>query len=127
MAYKIPYVLIAMVITFSSPAFINEAVAGDDVEAAAVHNLDEFFNNDTLIVEDTDLGEMRGTALDPEVLGVALFDAISVNNSANGTVSGGNVINDGAFSGSSGLSTIIQNSGNNVLIQSATILNLNIE
>ena len=70
---------------------------------------------------------MRGTALDLEVLGVAFFDAVSLNNSASGTVSGGNIIDEGAFSGSSGLSTIIQNSGNNVLIQSATILSVNID
>ena len=127
MLNKILYLLILAVIAFSSPVLINDAIAEDDFDAlAADDDLDLVFN-DTLIVDETDLDEMRGTALDPEVLGVALFDAISLNNSANGTVSGGNIINEGAFSGSSGLSTVIQNSGNNVLIQSATILNLDID
>jgi hypothetical protein len=36
------------------------------------------------------------------------------------TVSGGNVISENALSGASGLPTVIQNSGNNVLIQNAT-------
>ena len=78
-------------------------------------------------VGDESLGDMRGAALAPELLGIAVFDAMSTNNTSIGTVSGGNVIDAGAFSQSSGLSTIIQNSGNNVLIQSATILNVSID
>ncbi|MET0937215.1 MAG: hypothetical protein ABWX83_14565 [Luteibacter sp.] len=35
-------------------------------------------------------------------------------------VSGGNLISDNALTGASGLPTVIQNSGNNVLIQNAT-------
>ncbi len=57
---------------------------------------------------------------------------INQNNST-GTVSGNvasqlttgsNNISDGAFSNSAGIPMVIQNSGNNVLIQSSTILNL---
>ncbi len=88
---------------------------------------EEFLFEESLAVDNENLDQIRGTALSPEVLGIAAFDAISANNTSNGTISGGNVIDAGAFSNSSGLSTIIQNSGNNVLIQSATILNLNIE
>ncbi len=88
---------------------------------------DGLFFDEALAVGNENLEEMRGTALSPEILGIAVFDAISTNNSSNGTISGGNIIDAGAFSYSSGLSTIIQNSGNNVLIQSATILNLNIK
>ena len=40
---------------------------------------------------------------------------------------GSNVIADGAFSGASGLPMVIQNSGNNVLIQSATIVNVQLQ
>lgn len=128
MFYKRFYILMVMIIALSSPVLMNKAMAADDVDTVvvAVDDLDIVFNSE-LIVEDIDLDEMRGTALDLEVLGVAFFDAVSLNNSTSGTFSGGNVIDEGAFSDSSGLSTIIQNSGNNVLIQSATILNLNID
>ncbi len=118
MFYKMIYSAIILIIALSSPVFLNKAYAEED--------LDLIFA-DSAIVEDHNLEEMRGTALDLEVLGIAIFDAVSLNNSTNGTFSGGNIINEGAFSDSSGLSTIIQNSGNNVLIQSATILNLNID
>jgi hypothetical protein len=43
---------------------------------------------------------------------------------ATNTVSGGNVIQSGAFANASGLPTVIQNSGNNVLIQNSTIVNV---
>ena len=129
MLYKRFYIFMVMVvISFSSPVLMNNVMAADGVDIVAVDEDDlGLVFNDNLIVEDIDLDEMRGAALDLEVLGVAFFDAVSLNNSTSGTFSGGNVIDEGAFSGSSGLSTIIQNSGNNVLIQSATILSLSID
>ena len=100
-------------------AFQNSAAAATGEDAALF--------GEVPAVEDEALGAMRGAALAPELLGIAVFDAMSTNNTSIGTVSGGNTINAGAFSQSSGLSTIIQNSGNNVLIQSATILNVSID
>ncbi len=49
------------------------------------------------------------------------------NNKAIGNITGGNFVTDSAFTGASGLSTVIQNSGNNVLIQNSTILNLQVQ
>ena len=46
------------------------------------------------------------------------------NNSAFNIVTGSNYIADGSFSNSSGFPMVIQNSGSNVLIQNATIINL---
>ncbi|WP_454765691.1 hypothetical protein [Cupriavidus campinensis] len=46
------------------------------------------------------------------------------DNAAINTLSGSNIVSDGAFSNASGLPTVIQNSGSNVLIQNATILNV---
>lgn len=43
---------------------------------------------------------------------------------AKNTVSGGNLVSGNAFGSSAGLPTVIQNSGNNVLIQNATVVNL---
>ena len=49
------------------------------------------------------------------------------NNSASNLTTGTNVISEGAFANSVGLPTVIQNSGNNVLIQNATIVNVQIK
>ena len=43
---------------------------------------------------------------------------------AKNTISGGNVISGSAFDNAAGLPTVIQNSGNNVLIQNSTIVNV---
>lgn len=47
-------------------------------------------------------------------------------NMAVNNVNGGNSITNGAFAGAHGVPTVIQNSGNNVIIQNATILNVSI-
>ncbi|MEP7186307.1 MAG: hypothetical protein ABI767_10760 [Rhodanobacter sp.] len=49
----------------------------------------------------------------------------NVSDNHNDHVSTGfNAISDGAFNGATGVSTVIQNSGNSVLIQNATIINV---
>ena len=45
-------------------------------------------------------------------------------NSVDNTVSGSNVITGNSLSGATGFPTVIQNSGNSVLIQNATVLNV---
>jgi len=46
------------------------------------------------------------------------------NNSVDHVVNGANVISSGSFTGAMGLPMVIQNSGNAVLIQNATIVNV---
>jgi hypothetical protein len=48
------------------------------------------------------------------------------DNAAINNITGRNIITNGAFTNASGLSSTIQNSGNNVLIQNATILQLDV-
>lgn len=76
------------------------------------------------IASDSDLSISRGTdnVTSTNNLGASLY-----GNSALNTVTGGNFVTDGALANSSGFSTVVQNSGNNVLIQSALILNLNVQ
>jgi hypothetical protein len=50
-----------------------------------------------------------------------LQDNVAIN-----TSNGANTISEGAFSYASGLPVAVQNSGNNVIIQNAVILNLNV-
>lgn len=45
-------------------------------------------------------------------------------NTATDVVSGTNVIQGGSFANASGISTVIQNSGSNVLIQNGTVVNV---
>lgn len=48
-------------------------------------------------------------------------------NAANNIVSGMNSVSEGAFANASGLPIVIQNSGANVLIQNATIVNIQLQ
>lgn len=52
---------------------------------------------------------------------------ISSDNVANNTVSGNNILSPGAFADSSGISSVIQNTGNNVVIQNSTVVNLTLK
>ena len=46
------------------------------------------------------------------------------DNTANNVVTGANNIQDGSFANSSGVTSVVQNTGANVLIQTATIVNV---
>ena len=52
---------------------------------------------------------------------------VVADNQAVNVTTGGNVISEGALAGATGLPTVIQNSGNNVLIQNATIVNVQLK
>lgn len=69
------------------------------------------------------LETQRGGA-DIKVLNANNLDGTASNNSATNVVTGNNVITGGSFSGTVGVPIVVQNSGNNVLIQNATIINL---
>jgi len=75
---------------------------GESVDSATLEKL----SGGTLIVQNTNL---TGTVSD---------------NSADHLTTGDNTITGGSVAGATGFPTIIQNSGNNVLIQNATVLNV---
>ena len=52
------------------------------------------------------------------------LNAMMNDTEAKNTVSGGNLVSGSAFGNAAGLPTVIQNSGNNVLIQNSTIVNV---
>jgi ABC-type enterochelin transport system substrate-binding protein len=79
----------------------------------------EFFQK---TVPDRVMEVQRGRA----VLTIMDVDGNVQDNAAINNITGRNVITNGAFTNASGLSTTIQNSGNNVLIQNATILQLDV-
>lgn len=69
------------------------------------------------------LGEMRGgdnITVDNDIV----VNGEVTDNHAENIISGTNIIDGGAFGNASGISTVIQNSGSNVLIQNAMIVNV---
>jgi len=76
------------------------------------------------VVSDADLSSYRGgSALQISEMNL---DSKLLNNQAIANVTGSNFVTQDAFSGASGFSTVVQNSGNNVIIQNATIVNLSL-
>ncbi|MDX1302190.1 carbon storage regulator [Photobacterium sp.] len=49
------------------------------------------------------------------------------NNRAYNNTTGDNILTEGSFNGSSGVFNVVQNTGNNVLIQNATVVNLTLK
>lgn len=75
-------------------------------------------------VLDEELAMTRGMALSPEVLGFAALEATATNNTSTGGMTGSNALSDSALGSARGVVSVVQNTGNNVVIQSATIVNL---
>jgi hypothetical protein len=59
-----------------------------------------------------------------EVSETITLNGTVANNTVDHVVTGSNVIGNGAFNGAAGVPMVIQNTGNGVLIQNATILNV---
>ncbi|WP_229262844.1 hypothetical protein [Duganella radicis] len=93
--------ILAAGVALAAPVFDSEPV--DDQRLAALHAGADTVNN-----------EMR------------VNGAVTGNTTSN-VVSGANTISSGAFSSASGLPVAIQNSGSNVLIQNATIINIHMQ
>ena len=101
-------IILAAVVLASGSAWANEQDRQPDLLTHAV--------------PDEALEKERGG----ESLRINLMDlqARLTDNVARDNVTGSNIVADGAFNNASGLATVIQNTGNNVVIQNATILNL---
>ena len=52
---------------------------------------------------------------------------VVADNRAVNVTTGNNAISEGAFANTSGLPMVVQNTGNNVLIQNATIVNVQVK
>ena len=74
--------------------------------------------------QSADLGTLENLSGGTDVSNrIALHGNVS-NNTTDHTITGDNTIAGGAFTGSVGLPMVIQNSGNSVLIQNATIVSV---
>jgi hypothetical protein len=70
------------------------------------------------------LAVRRGGA---DVVNDMLLKGVVAGNRASDLTTGNNVIAEGSFSGMVGLPVVVQNSGNGVLIQNATIVNVQVK
>lgn len=59
-----------------------------------------------------------------EVSQTIILNGTVANNTVDHVVTGSNMIGNGAFNGAAGVPMVVQNTGNGVLIQNATILNV---
>jgi hypothetical protein len=76
-------------------------------------------------VPDNLLDSQRGMALIPT--NTNNLDGALYENTASDLITGYNAVSDGALTNNAGMNTVIQNSGNNVLIQNAVILNIQMQ
>ena len=133
--YKGSYGLLAACIGAAVPAFACEpdlpepqqarteaaaaAAAAAPVQPAARAASVPGFGNPAPVGQ---LEQARGG--DSSMAGTATLGGVVSGNSATNVVSGANAITAGSFAGAAGIPIVIQNSGANVLIQNATIINL---
>ncbi|MFK2919801.1 hypothetical protein ISS97_21250 [Dyella koreensis] len=71
-----------------------------------------------------DAGVLGGMSGGADVSEQMTLNGTVSNNDADHVVTGFNSISAGSFAGASGVPMVIQNTGNNVLIQNATIINV---
>lgn len=122
--------------------FLDSAIAenADDNKDLSSSVATEYESESVLL--DIDAFEVGGTLSDDELNAERArehieIDQITLNdqdqdgnvtdNVANGNTNGNNLINGNAFSDSSGFLSTVQNTGNNVLIQNSTIINVSVE
>lgn len=107
---------------FEEEAPVAETVA-EDAPAHADRAEERSVSMASAKVGDSELDKNRGT-FSPEQLNSTVLEANATQNVSVNSVTGNNIVNSSAFSSAAGLVNVIQNSGNNVVIQSSTVVNL---
>jgi len=100
-----------------------QAVAEEVAQLTTKGDTTEVFGN--AAVDSENLAISRGGA-DFNLFDVKNDGIVSENHASNLTT-GSNWVTEGSFAGASGFSTVVQNSGNNVLIQNSTVINLQVK
>lgn len=104
-------------------AFLPLQVGAEETEQQATMRAGEIFGS--AAVDSQDLAISRGGA--EVTLNDLKSNGAVHDNQASNLVTGSNFVTDGSFAGATGFSTVVQNSGNNVLIQNATIINVRVQ
>lgn len=99
-----------------------------DVDDSAMLSTDASVNGPfgTAPITTDVLATQRGGA-DVLVKNTSSVDGAVHDNQAYNLSTGSNLVTEGSFAGASGLSTVVMNTGNNVLIQNSTIINLQLK
>lgn len=107
--------------TMLLPLFLT---AGGTFAAEAPKN-DDLLSLGAEALADTELQEQRaGEGLSLAFLTEADLQGNVAGNTVYGGTTGNNIISDNAFQNAYGFPVVIQNSGNNVLLQNSVIINL---
>ena len=114
-----------MVTTVLGAALLPLQAGAEEAGQAATMRAGEFFGS--VAVDSQDLAVSRGGAELDITLNEAKTTGVVGGNHASNLSTGSNFVNDGSFAGAAGFSTVVQNSGNNVLIQNATVINLRVQ
>ncbi|MDI1276459.1 hypothetical protein [Methylobacter sp.] len=102
-------------------------VQSQAAQAGAVQNQDKllFSQTETALLEELDNARGR-EGVDIFTLNNMNVRATLSDNVANHNVNGYNIIDHGSFAQTSGITDVVQNSGNNVIIQNSTMVNVTI-
>lgn len=125
-----PHRVTGLRIVASGVLFLSWSVCAHDAVVAGMAPVE--MEQDELQVPFKEVNEL-GRVLDPgrladlrggeaTVENLVDVDGSVDGNTANRIVSGSNAVADGAFNNASGINTVIQNTGSNVLIQNAMIV-----
>ena len=123
----------ALVIGLAAAAIAANVLADDDKTATAqapVAPAALLALEGAKPLDAAELGEQRAKAkleIDKLTLIAPQQNGVVAGNSAVNTTTGANQIADTAFAGASGIVNTIQNTGNNVLIQSSTVVNVSLQ
>ena len=111
--------LLMIGVQVATPALADNFVAIPVIPATSVFGK---------LMSDADLSAYRGgSALQITEMNLSSSNLATLSdNQASQNVTGSNYVTQNAFSRSSGFSTVVQNSGNNVIIQNATVVNLSL-
>jgi len=103
----------------AQPAAAKESTAALAAPAKTITSL--------LAMKPVDLKTLASRRGGADVLNDMQLKGVVSDNRAVNVTTGNNVISDGAFAGTAGLPMVVQNTGNNVLIQNATIVNVQVK
>jgi hypothetical protein len=112
-----------VVLTLLGGAFLPLQVGAEETERQVTLGSGDIFGSAAVDSQDLDIS--RGGA--EITLNDLKNNGLVSQNQASNLVTGSNFVTDGSFAGATGFSTVVQNSGNNVLIQNATIINLRVQ
>lgn len=103
------------------------AVSYTGMVKALPEDVNKFQNlTNAVLLDELDQVRGRGGVVDITAIVNSNIEAELSNNTANNNVTGFNIIDNGAFTEANGIFSIIQNTGNNVIIQDSTIVNVTI-